>query len=62
MGQGYAWEGLASAAFTVNRGNSDKDQLDLAVNTHLTVPGTALRSRQCRAGYCDCVGTNRRRW
>lgn len=33
MGDGYAWEGLASAAFTVNRGNSDKDQLDLAVNT-----------------------------
>ncbi len=33
MGQGYAWEGLASAAFTVNRGNSDKDQLDFSVNT-----------------------------
>ncbi len=33
MGQGYAWEGLASAAFTVARGNTDSDQLDVAINT-----------------------------
>jgi len=33
MGQGYAWEGLASAAFTFARGNTDSDQLDVAVNT-----------------------------
>ena len=33
MGQGYAWEGLASAAFTFARGNTDSDQLDIAFNT-----------------------------
>ena len=33
MGEGYAWEGLASAAFTFARGNTDSDQIDLAVNT-----------------------------
>lgn len=33
MGDGYAWEGLASIALTVARGNTDADQLDVAVNT-----------------------------
>ena len=33
MGQGYAWQGLASVALTVARGNTDADQLDIAVNT-----------------------------
>ena len=33
MGQGYAWQGLASVALTVARGNTDADQLDVAVNT-----------------------------
>lgn len=33
MGQGYAWKGLASVALTIARGNTDADQLDLAVNT-----------------------------
>ena len=49
MGQGYAWEGLASAAFTVNPGNSDKDQLDLAVNTQFDSTGSSYAPRQCRA-------------
>ena len=38
MEQGYAWQGLASVALTVARGNTDADQLDIAVNTL----GTAL--------------------
>ena len=33
MGQGYALQGLASVALTVARGNTDADQLDIAVNT-----------------------------
>lgn len=33
MGQGYASQGLASVALTVARGNTDADQLDIAVNT-----------------------------
>ena len=33
MGEGYAWKGLASAAFTFSRGNTDSDQIDLDVNT-----------------------------
>ena len=35
MGQGYAWQGLASVALTVARGNTDADQLDVAINTQL---------------------------
>lgn len=33
MGRGYAWQGLASVALTVARGNTDADQLDISVNT-----------------------------
>ena len=33
LGKGYAWEGLASAALAVARGNTDADQLDLALNS-----------------------------
>lgn len=33
MGKGYSWHGLASAALTVARGNTDADQLDMAVNS-----------------------------
>ena len=33
MGQGYASQGSASVALTVARGNTDADQLDIAVNT-----------------------------
>ncbi len=34
IGQGYKWTGLASFAFTIERGNSDNDELDYKLHTN----------------------------